>query len=315
MFSKGNNINPVDEIQACAHYLGVTRIPCLINSPLRRDRHPSFNIYSRDTKVFWKDMSTGDSGDLIQLLSSLWNISRTRTLDRIHKELGEHITVTSSGRLTKRKKGNIDIKIKIKPWSDDDYKYWNNYGVDVKELKESNVFPISYYFIGDDCSYKAEQLAYAFMEKKSGKVAYKIYQPYSEYSKWRSSFHDDQISLWSRLPKRGDLCIICSSLKDALCLKCNMGIPTIALQGEGYNINDKPLRQLKQRFKTVLILYDSDEAGIKQSKLLSEKTGLQEIILPVFEEGKDISDLYKSVGQPMFNSIMFSLLKEFMFNN
>lgn len=313
MFSKGCNTNPVDEVQVCIHYLGVRRVPCLINSPLRRDRHPSFNLYSRDNKVYWKDMATGESGNLIGLLSKLWNISYNRTLDRIHQELGECINVTFSGRTKNRKKGNQEIRITIRPWLKKDVEYWKNYGVEIKELMESHVYPILFYFIGVT-PYKADSLAYAFMETKGGKVAYKIYQPYSKTAKWRSSFHDDQISLWNRLPRKGKLCVICSSLKDALCLKCNMGIPTIALQGEGYNINDKPLKQLKQRFDNLIVLYDNDEAGLKQSKIFAEKTGVKQVTLPYFKEGKDISDLYKAVGQPLFNSIMLDLFENYMFN-
>lgn len=315
MFSRGCNINPVDEIQVLAHYFNVTKIPMLISSPLRTDKHPSCNIYSRGNKVFWKDMAKGDGGDIISLLSKCWNISYNQTLDRIHRELGERITVTISHNIPKRKKGNMNIAITIRDWNKEDEEYWNSYGVSLKILQESNVFPIKYYFINSTV-YKADKKAYAFKEIKEGKVAYKIYQPErpSNFNKWKSFFHNDEISLWTQLPKKGKLCVICSSLKDALCLKNNLGIPTIALQGEGYNINDTPLNQLKKRFENVLILYDNDEAGIKNSKKLSEKTNLQEIILPIFKEGKDISDLYKAVGQPLFNSIMFDLLKNYIFN-
>ena len=51
-------------------YLGITDIPCIINSPLREDKRPSFGLYSRDGKrIFYIDLSTGDRGGLFDLLS------------------------------------------------------------------------------------------------------------------------------------------------------------------------------------------------------------------------------------------------------
>ena len=38
---------------------------------------------------------------------------------------------------------------------------------------------------------------------------------------------------------------------------------------------------------------DNDEPGVKDSLILAEKTGFTNIILPKFENGKDISDYYK----------------------
>ena len=37
-------------------FFGITKIPCLIKSPLRDDKHPSFKIYSPDgVNLYFKD--------------------------------------------------------------------------------------------------------------------------------------------------------------------------------------------------------------------------------------------------------------------
>lgn len=41
----------------------------LVSSPFRQDRNPSFVVHLRDG--VWKDLSTGDHGDLIDLLAKL----------------------------------------------------------------------------------------------------------------------------------------------------------------------------------------------------------------------------------------------------
>ena len=112
------------------------------------------------------------------------------------------------------------------------------------------------------------------------------------------------------MPKKGDIICICSSLKDALCLWANTGIPSIAVQGEGYYISNTAIKELKNRFNKIYILFDNDEAGIINGKKLSEVTGFTNIVLPEFEGGKDISDLYFSLqDKNKFKELMLTLFK------
>ena len=112
------------------------------------------------------------------------------------------------------------------------------------------------------------------------------------------------------MPKEGDKICICSSLKDALCLWANTGIPSLAIQGEGYRMSDTAISELKRRYKEIYILLDNDEAGLKDGLSLSESTGFTNVVLPKFEGGKDISDAFKILGKekwlklivPLFNS-------------
>ena len=68
---KANSSESVNEImdrvshaEILAHYFGITSLPVLINSPLRRDMHPSFSIYSPDgEKVKYIDYATGERQD------------------------------------------------------------------------------------------------------------------------------------------------------------------------------------------------------------------------------------------------------------
>ena len=102
------------------------------------------------------------------------------------------------------------------------------------------------------------------------------------------------IGLWSKIPEYGDRVIIASSLKDALVLSCQLHIPAICLQGEGYSMSDTAIKELKRRYKKVFISFDTDEAGIEDGKKLSEHTGFINVI-PDLGENKDFSDYYKSL--------------------
>lgn len=102
------------------------------------------------------------------------------------------------------------------------------------------------------------------------------------------------IGLWTKVPQTGDRVVICSSLKDALCVSCQLNIPTLCLQGEGYNMSDTAINELNRRFKKVFIAFDVDEPGTKDSIKLAERTGFINII-PDLGTEKDFSDYYKSL--------------------
>ena len=113
------------------------------------------------------------------------------------------------------------------------------------------------------------------------------------------------------MPSTGDRICICSSLKDALCLWANTGIPALAIQGEGYGISDTAVNELRRRFKKVFICLDNDEPGKKDATHLSSKTGFINIVLPQFNGGKDISDMFKVLkDKEKFKGIILNL-----FNN
>ena len=113
------------------------------------------------------------------------------------------------------------------------------------------------------------------------------------------------ISLWTKVPEYGDKICICSSLKDALCLWSNIGIPSIAVQGEGYNISDTAINNLKSRYKKIYVSFDTDTPGILNTKRLAQKTGFIPII-PDLKDCKDYSDYYKS----LLDKNKFQKLKE-----
>lgn len=308
------------EAEIAYHYLGISSIPCKINSPLRLDRSPSFGLFSPNgDRVTWIDFSTGDRGSIFDLLSKMWSTSFKDTLIRIYNDFSTSNISKSKIELTKSKhsikKGNNTImECKIREWKDHDIKYWKSYGISLEWLKFANVYPISHKIIikdGKRYVFGAEKYAYAYAEFKEGKTTLKIYQPYSKKFKWSNKHDRSVISLWKKVPPTGDKVCICSSLKDALCLWSNTGIPSLAIQGEGYSISDTAIKELKKRFKKIYILLDNDEVGLKDAEILASKTGFTNIVLPKINGAKDISDLYLSLqDKNKFKEIIIGL-----FNN
>lgn len=314
--------NVTTEIEIACYYLDISSIPCRINSPLRPDKNPSFGIYSpNETNICWTDFSTGDKGGIFSLLSKLWGISYKETLTKIYKDFRNYKTIDKEAIKYNKKtsyihinKKNTILSCKVREWRNYDIEYWKSYGISINWLKYANVYPISHKIVikeGQKYIFGADKYAYVFVEFKEGKITLKIYQPYNKQGfKWTSKHDKSVISLWTKIPCTGDKVCVCSSLKDALCLWSNIGIPSIATQGEGYTISNTAIIELKRRFKNIYILFDNDKVGIEDAQKLAEKTGFINIILPNINGAKDISDLFLTLkNKEKFKKILTDLFK------
>lgn len=300
------------EADVAGAYFGITKIPCKMSSPIRVDKHPSFSFYITDTgHVCYKDYATGETGDIIRLLQQYWNCSYTDVLCKIYDDMidDKGVEIVESDHTSRKNTVKIDytksdINVHIREWRQYDIDYWGSYGISLKWLEYARVYPISHTLItkteeGRAVTYTipADKYSYVYIEKKDDMVQFKIYRPFNtDGFKWFSRMDGSVVSLWTKLPEAGNAVCVCSSLKDALCLWANAGIPSIAVQGEGYSMSDTAINVLKSRFKHLFVCFDNDEPGIADAIKFSKRTGFTNIVLPPFDGGKDISDLMKSLG-------------------
>lgn len=335
MFAKGKKdidikdiLNIASESQLLSYYLGVRTIPCVINSPLRKDNNPSFGLYSDDKgKVHFKDFATKACGGTFDLLQEYFHLPLPSLVDKIYQDLNYDSgniakprinSFTSKGRRTFST--NVRIQCKVREWKDYDIKYWSQYGVSLPWLKFSNTYPISHIIYTNNLTgktnvFSADKYAYAYVEFKDGTESLKIYQPYSTEHKWLNN-HDSSVwDLWTKLPKRGKDLIITSSRKDALCIWENSGIPAVSLQCESYLPKQNVIEELKGRFNNIYVLYDNDfTAEENYGRILGEKMAtefnLTQIEIPTQWESKDTSDLAKNHGKETVREVIFNLIKK-----
>lgn len=292
------------------------KVPCTICSPLRdTDRNPSFRIWEKNGRVYWKDFGTNESGDIIDLLSRIWNITTRDVIERLGEDV---ISPLPHYSLVRHYKGRIrsgsggEIKVKIRAWQKKDLTFWESFGISQKMLDFCEVYPISQiFFIKEDetTSIRADKYAYAYFEWKDGKCTIKIYQPFSERIKWLSSHDRSTWDLWTQAMawaehRNNKECIITSSRKDAMCLWRNLNVPSMCLQGEGYIPKPQVMRQVLDTFERVYLWYDNDygrEDGSNPGqdnakKILDAYPELHNICIPSRFQAKDPSDLYKKWG-------------------
>ena len=306
------------EFDILYHYFNVSELPTIIHSPLRQDNRPSFGLYTLDGKrVHYTDLATKDRGGLFDLLMKYWGESYKDMLNHLWKDLPNfsNANVQFNSMKSERtyqyqslKSRNIDLQCKVREWRDYDIEYWASYGISLEWLKYADIYPISHKIVirdGQRYVFGADKYAYAYVERKEGKVTLKIYQPFNKGGyKWSNRHDRSVISLWTKVPEYGDKICICSSMKDALCLWANTGIPALAIQGESYGMSDTAVGELKRRYKEVFIALDGDKAGVEDSIKLQKEIAFKIIDCPLIDKAKDWSDIYYFYGKE-------ALLKEF----
>lgn len=315
----------ISEDDILLKYLNIPQIPCLINSPFRDDKNPSFSIYydKKTGKIRWRDFGTNESGGIFDLLMAIYHLSFKELAEKIEEDFAYNTssidkTSFDSSRSHHKYVFDKDIKldVRIRKWKSWDIEYWNSYGISIDLLEKARVYPISHLFVeknGKSIIINSDKHAYVYVEFKDNIPTYKIYQPYSTKYKWLNR-HDSSVwSLWRMLPENGEKLIITSSTKDALCIIENLGIPSCSLQAESYLPKPKVIEELKQRFQKIYILYDNDftkeiNYGHQYGQKIAETFDLIQIEIPTEYKSKDPSDLYKNHGKETFVNVISKLI-------
>ena len=208
-------LNVTTEADITSHYLGIHSIPCVMQSPLRQDNHPSFGIYSPDgVEVNYIDFSTHEGGRIFTLLAKLWNIPFEEVYARIYHDFSRAQSASSASirtsRVQIRKSGTSDTKMecRVREWQNHDISYWQSFGISLEWLKYAEVYPISHKIVtkGDQrYVFGADKYAYAYVERKESNITLKIYQPFNKAGfKWASKHDKSVISLWTKVPEYGE---------------------------------------------------------------------------------------------------------------
>ena len=320
----------VSEEAILNYYTGIQRVPCVINSILRVDKHPSMGVYYSTNGIAYTDFATKDNGSLTDLLCKFLNLRyidlKARILqdiDNIRKLDNRIINNESIYKYNKEYRSQInqnkkeihthkEINVKVRGFEQHDINYWESYGINLRWLQFGKVYPISHIFLGDKC-YGAEKYAYAYIEYKDNNVSKKIYQPYSKKLKWISNHNASVWDLWMQMMNSNSKkCIITKSRKDALCIWANTDISSTSLQAEGFLPKEHVLNIVKNKFNNnVYLLYDNDfdkekNYGRTYGNKISELYDIKQIEIPEELKSKDPSDLYKNKGK----DILIKTIKE-----
>jgi len=307
------------EFDLYSFYLGENiQLGRAISSPFREDNNPSFVFFkgTTDNKLMWHDFATGDSGDIILFVRSVFQLTYGKALEKISKDVIENkLSFTTQGISVEKDLKSVKtiISIKRKNFTSTDDEYWGQYGLDRNDLKHFEAYPISHFWINNEpqpYTYTKEQPMYAY--KMYNK--FKIYRPLSpnRKKKWRTNTKIHDIQGWAQLPHQGNLLIITKSLKDVMVLY-KLGYDAIAPGSESANLPVDLINQLKERYKEVIILFDYDDGGMNGASKLSIKHNIRKVFIPyeykeIFD-AKDVSDFYKEFGKTKTKKMLKQITK------
>lgn len=198
-----------------------------------------------------------------------------------------------------------EFKPITKHFSDKELEYWQRYGIDEKTLLRYDVKSIK------SCSFvKTDGKKFAIVSSElvpiygyyfNGGLGIKFYRPKSEYRfMYAGDLPKPYIFGWNKLPTSGERVFITGGEKDVLSLAAH-GFYGIAFNSETAKVPEDKLKELSERFREIIFLYDSDETGIKESKERVEdfknryKVSRLQLPLEGSKKEKDISD-YFAIG-------------------
>jgi hypothetical protein len=278
----------------------------LINSPLRKENHPSFNIYLKQGETErdgwrFKDFA-GEGGDCFQFVQELFKITFKEALQKISNDFnlrsGDSILpVSQEAAVVKQSIIGSDYKIITRSFTQKELEYWQQFNIRPDILERFNVVSVESF-----TAKKKDGSPYTFRSTKSNFIfAYphnngaKLYKPLDKEFRFQhvGTKPANYIFGFNQLPNNADLLFITGGEKDVLTLTAQR-YNAIAFSSETANLETSTIVNLKKRFKNIIVLYDNDETGLKQSEKISAQHNLVKLTLPKMAIGKDVSDYFKA---------------------
>ena len=277
------------------------------------EKTPSFCIYVDKTimQYKFKDFSTGKSGNKVDLIKLMFKLDFPSSMQRIVKDYNTYVRSSeyTEQKFQPQSKWEIDF-IKPREWTTEDKEYWLSFRIGKTMLDTYNVRPIEYYNLIKEETGEIKKLRiaskymYGYFDKY--KEVYKIYQPHSKNHK----FHKVKPYLqgFDQLKFDQPYLVICSSLKDAMCLK-SMGYNLEVLAPDSENTMIKPhiIEHLKKKYKKVITLFDNDDAGLHAVDMYAKTYNIDGFVPTIC---KDISDAMVEHGFDKVHAMLRPLLKE-----
>lgn len=301
-----------------ARYTGIVPARGMFKSPFRQDNHPSCSFYKANNgKIYLKDFSRNEyTCDFVKAAMIRYGLTDYHeALRMIAEDFGiikmpvkreiKTFEIEISDKVFK-KNGLTDIRVKVfDDFEERHLEYWGRYGIGKDELKKFRVYPIERLFINGKEIMFGNKLCFGYfysylIDEKGRRIEFwRIYFPGQKKMRFVSNWRKDMIQGWKQLPDTGNILVVTKSLKDVICMS-KFGINAIAPCSESMFISDEMLAKIKKRFKSVVVMYDNDRAGLSSMiKIKKEHPDLTFVWIPKRYGCKDFSDLYEMYGKEM----------------
>ena len=258
------------------------------------EKTPSMYVFVDKSQYKFKDFSTGKGGNKIDIVKELFNLDYSKAIFKMTEDYNKFIIEKgeySQSTIKPEAKYKVD-GVMVREWNNDDKQFWLQFNIGEDILDEYNVVALEFYdMVKEDNRITIKQpYIYAYWNKE-GEV-YKIYQPRNK--KFKFIKVKPHLQGLDQLKYNQPYLVICSSLKDAMCLKqFGYNLEVIAPDSENTVIKPYIIENLKKKYKKVVTLFDNDVAG---HTAVGKYQELYDIKGTWLDSSKDIADLVKEKG-------------------
>jgi DNA primase len=285
------------------------KINTVTYSPFRNEKHPSFIIGYRGGALNFIDF--GDSskkGGCFNFVMMLFNVSLNDALLMIDRDFDLGIIsgtstknyeriISDYAQPTATSKREYFIQVKTRKFTHEELAYWNEYYQDIDDLRANNVYSIDTVFLNKQkFPIKDTELRFGYLYEGH----WKIYRPFADKkNKWMPN--NVPITMMDGLEDIADcdVAFINKSKKDYMVMK-KVFPCCCAVQNEGMGcFSEENVEFIKENSERQILSFDSDETGVKNSQLITEKFGFEYCNVPriYLDEGiKDWADLARIHG-------------------
>lgn len=301
--------NKISDYEIYRYYIGHDfKLGVTFCSPFRAEKDPSFSvIVSRSGHLHHLDYGdptkTGDCVDLVRQMYP--GMSYDRALKLIARDFGimNSSVIAPKGGAEQvsfvRERRETLIQVTVKKFDTADLKYWNDYYITEKELKDNDVFSVKKLYLNRErVMFSPTELVFGYLMKDK----WKIYRPLGDKkNKWLSNVPHSYVSGLERITNNCTRGVITKAKKDEMILA--KFIPNIAsVQAESqFSISKENIDLITSTCKDTYLNFDSDEVGVQACKYYNQ-FGFKWINCPkgfYTPEGKmikDFADLAKYHG-------------------
>lgn len=254
-------------------------------APYRSDSNPDCYLEYYDSKLYFIDFADTVSKpkDCFMIVSKTYGISYLDSLEYINsyfklglgnssdsiKEIIENVPKVEVDKEIKRRR---TITYLPREFNHKDATFWGQYQISKQNLIDDGVIPLelfrAYTRKNEPYTVRPFDIMYAYTGFDNDRV--KIYRPYGDkHSKWTTNCIQDDIGSIEHLPWTGDKLIISKSYKDCRVLR-NQGLNSVWFQNEGMIPNSTILKTLCNRFESIYVWFDNDQAGLASGKFITD---------------------------------------------